>query len=239
MAGSPSGLLSLHRKSAFSSPEPQKLGAFFILGPIATFSGDLHVPSSGRRGARPPCSPPVLPPAPSPRLRTRGAGRPRQSAAQVRPRSRRLRSQRSPAGRPLPLRRRRLARQHADSRGSFQLRLVHHPRRPGAGRGEAAHRRGRPRRRIGPRVRTRRRSATSTLAYMDTARVGEPRALAAERRAGAHRRDRHAARCGALHRLLAAHRRRAAVRLVLGRRTAEFDRLSRRAVPERAHHARP
>src|SRR5688572_8181298 len=36
---SPSGLLSLHRKSAFSSPGPQKLGAFFILGSFARLRG--------------------------------------------------------------------------------------------------------------------------------------------------------------------------------------------------------
>ena len=65
----------------------------------------------------------------------------RRAAAQVRPRPGGFRSQRPAAGRPVPVRRRRLARQHRDSGGPLELRLVHHPRRPGAGRGEAAHRR--------------------------------------------------------------------------------------------------
>ena len=67
----------------------------------------------------------------------------------------------------------------------------------------------------------------------------ESRARAAARRAAAHRRDRDTARRGALHRLLAAHRRRATVRVVLDARQQEFDGVPRRAVPERAHDARP
>ena len=77
------------------------------------------------------------------------------------------------------------------------------------------------------------------LAYMDTARIESLGSRAAQGRARAHRRDRDAARRRALHRLFAAHRRRAAVRMVLGARQQELDRLHRLALPERAHDARP
>ena len=77
------------------------------------------------------------------------------------------------------------------------------------------------------------------LAYMDTARVESLGLAPLHAELRAHRRDRDAARRGALHRLLAAHRRRAAVRVVLEPRQQELERVPRRAVPERAHDARP
>ena len=114
---------------------------------------------------------------------------PRRAAAQVRTRPRRLRSQRSPAGRPLPFRRRHLAREYADPRGSLQLRLVHHPRRPGAGRGEAAHRRGLHAGESPDRLRCA--EGRRLLSRLHGYRAGrEPRARAAAGRAGAHRRHR-------------------------------------------------
>ena len=122
--------------------------------------------------------------------------------------------------------------------GSFQLRLFHHPRRPGAGRGEAAHRgrvdAGESPHRLG---RAEGRRLLSRLHGYQSS--GITRAHAAQGRTGAHRRHRHAARCRALHRLFAAHRGRAAVRVVLVARQQEFVGVPGRAVSERAHDARP
>ena len=133
----------------------------------------------------------------------------------------------------------RLAGQNRDSAGSLQLRLVHHSRRPGPGRGEAAHRRGVHAGRTGPRVRMRRKSATSISRTWTTLewKVSGIAPLKDElARIDAIATPRDVARyIGRSQRLGMAQ----PFAWFSASRQQEFHRLPGRALPERAHHARP
>ncbi len=135
------------------------------------------------------------------------AGRSRRGAAacsgpEVRPRSLGFRSQRPSAGRSVPLRRRHLARQYADPRGPFELRLLHHPRRPGAGRGEGSSSSPPPSRPIAPLGSDAQKVGDFYLLVHGHRARRKPGPGAAAGRTRSHRRDHDAARRRALHRLL-------------------------------------
>ena len=215
------------------------MGLFLYSVPSKPFSGDLHVQSTHRSGVRSRrCSRRVPPPAPKPATAAPRRSRPApqlKSGLDLAGFDRSVRPQddlyRFVGGGWLA--------QHRDSGGSLQLRLVQHPRRPGAGRGEAAHRRGVHAGQPARRVRTRRKSATSTSPTW-TPRASESLGISPLKdelaRIDAIATPRDVARyIGYSQRIGVAQ----PFAWFSAPDSKNSTRLSRRALPERAHHARP